>query len=59
MEPYLRPYGLIDSNHPSVIKQSKKLTQTSQTDVEKAVSIYKFVRDNILFGFSPDFGEGQ
>jgi len=55
MEQYLRPCGLIDSNHPSVIKQSKELTQTSPSEVEKAVSIYKFVRDNILFGFSPEF----
>jgi hypothetical protein len=57
MEEYLRPCGLIDSDHPSVVKKSKELTQESQSSRDKAVSIYNFVRDGIQFGFSPAFGE--
>lgn len=56
-EAYLRPCGLIDMDHPSIQGKVRELTNGLDSDVEKALAIYTFVKDEIKFGFSPEFGE--
>lgn len=53
---YVRPCGLIDADHPSITSKAKQLTAGLSSETDKAVAIYKFVKDGILFGFSPEFG---
>jgi len=52
---YLISTSLIESDHPQIRSQAKKLTSSLRTDQEKIKSIFYFVRDDIkyLFGIPP------
>jgi hypothetical protein len=58
---YLSTTPLIDHQHPLVQSTLKQLTAGVSKDDQRAVAvaIYRYVRDSILFGFSPAFGEPQ
>lgn len=46
--------NLADSNHPLVQNVARQLTANATGTTEKVASIFKFVRDDILFGFPPE-----
>ncbi|RAP32451.1 hypothetical protein DID75_04980 [Candidatus Marinamargulisbacteria bacterium SCGC AG-410-N11] len=48
---YLEPSNIIDYNHPTIIKKVKALTESCQTELEKAQKIFEFVRDEISHSF--------
>lgn len=53
-ERYLRPTGIIDSDHPEVLDQATKTAGDSRSPVEKAVKIYYYVRDTVWYDpYSP------
>jgi hypothetical protein len=56
---YLAATPLIDHQHQLVQATLKQVTAGVSQDDKRAVAvaIYRHVRDNILFGFSPAFGE--
>lgn len=45
LRPYLEPTRFIDSDHPDVIAQARRLTEGCRSDREKLERIYYFVRD--------------
>ena len=49
MEEFLRPTGTIESDHPQVRDRARQLTRGSATDVERAVKLFAFVRDEIRY----------
>lgn len=53
---FLQPCGLIDSDSQAVAAAVAEATKGCSNDQERAIGIYNFVRDKILFGFSPEFG---
>jgi transglutaminase-like putative cysteine protease len=58
MEPekrlYLRPTGIVDSEHPSVLKYARDTVAGSRDQVERAVKLYLAVRDGIRYDpYSP------
>ncbi len=58
---YLEPTRFIDSDHPDVIAQARRLTRGSRSEREKLERIYYFVRDmpyDILASFR-DLAEGR
>lgn len=57
LHPWLQPFGLIDSDSEAVKAAVAEATQGCTSEEEKAVAIYRYVRDRILFGFSSGFGE--
>ncbi len=53
-ERYLRPTGIIDSDHPEILDQATKTAGDSRDPVEKAVKIYYYVRDTVWYDpYSP------
>ncbi|MEM8711310.1 MAG: transglutaminase-like domain-containing protein [Planctomycetota bacterium] len=52
---FLEPTDLIDSAHPSVQALSSRLVEGSSGPRAAAVAIHDFVRDQVAFGFPPDF----
>jgi Transglutaminase-like superfamily len=55
VESYLQPTMMIDSNHPAVHERAALLTTGITSARARAVRLHDAVRDDILFGFSPDF----
>lgn len=55
--PWLQPFGLIDSDSQTVLAAVAEATHGCTSEEQKAVACYHYVRDRILFGFSPGFGE--
>jgi len=49
MEKYLRPTFFIDCQNPLIKAKSFELTASGKTEIEKAVSIFYFVRDAIRY----------
>lgn len=49
MERYLRPTPTIDCDHPSIAEKAKALTSGKADTVDKAVSLFYFVRDEIKY----------
>ncbi len=52
---YLRTTKLINFNHPKVKAKALALTKDAVDEREKALRIYRFVRDEIKFSFTGDF----
>ncbi|KAI8808548.1 hypothetical protein BJ742DRAFT_892709 [Cladochytrium replicatum] len=52
---WLKPTPWININHPSIQSQAHLLTSPHSTSKSKALAIFRFVRDDIKFGFSPSF----
>lgn len=52
---FLQPTDLIDSEHPSVQAVVKRIANDSPDPRTRAVAIHDYVRDEIAFGFPPDF----
>lgn len=48
-QPYLQPTYFVDSDSPAVIEFAHTTTAGGQTDIEKAVSLYYAVRDQIRY----------
>lgn len=46
---YLHPTENIDSNHPAIIEKVQSLTENMKDEVEKAVALFYFVRDDIPY----------
>ena len=46
---YLRPSQFIDSEHPDVVQLTQELIDTGATDVDNAVTLYYWVRDDIRY----------
>lgn len=44
---------------PRVIETAKALTEGCETHLEKAIRLHDFVRDKILFGFTPLFDSAK
>lgn len=57
LQPWLQPYGLIDSDSEAVTAAVAEATLGCTSQEQKAVACYRYVRDRILFGFSAGFGE--
>jgi len=51
MEAYLRPTPVIDCNDESVKQKASQLTQGNKNAVEKAINLFRFVRDEIGYNF--------
>ena len=49
MEKYLRPTRFIDCDSPSIQQKSRDLTKGQEGNVEKAKSLFYFVRDEIKY----------
>ncbi len=49
MEEFLRPTSTIESGHPRVQDRARELTRGCASDVEKAVKLFAFVRDEIRY----------
>ena len=49
MEKYLKPTPVIDCNHPSIQEKAKDLTKGREDVIEKARSLFYFVRDEIRY----------
>ena len=49
MERYLGPTPAIDCDHPSIIEKARSLTTDKDNAVDKAISLFYFVRDEIKF----------
>ncbi len=47
IDDYLCPSEIIDFDNPVVIKKARELSKGMKTDIQKAKSIYEFVRDEI------------
>lgn len=52
---WLGPTPFVDSRHPSIKTQAALLTNGLSDQSQKAMAIFRFVRDDIKFGFSSDF----
>lgn len=55
LDTYLAATDYIDVDHPEIVLTSKIITRDLDSDLEKAVHIHDFVRDQIRFGFSRRF----
>ena len=53
MENYLKPTPVIDCDHPSIREKSEDLTGGQDNIIEKAKSLFYFVRDEIRYNFYP------
>lgn len=54
MEPYLKPTSMIDSDHPAIQELAFRLGENVVSPEEKAVKIYYWVRDEIIYDpYSP------
>ncbi|MFC2122671.1 transglutaminase family protein [Bacteroidota bacterium] len=51
MEAYLRPTPVIDCDDESVKQKAAQLTQGNKNAVEKAINLFRFVRDEIRYNF--------
>ncbi|MFC1969250.1 transglutaminase family protein [Chloroflexota bacterium] len=51
MEAYLGPTPVIDCNDESVKQKASQLTQGNKNAVEKAINLFRFVRDEIGYNF--------
>jgi len=49
MKDYLLPSQCIDSDHPRIVELANSLTTPKQTDLENAVALYYWVRDEIRY----------
>jgi len=49
MEKYLKPTRFIDCDSPSIQQKSKDLTKEQEDNIEKAKSLFYFVRDEIKY----------
>lgn len=61
LRPYLEPTPIIDSDHPDVVAEARRLTRGCPSEREKLARIYYFVRDlpyDILASFR-DLAEGK
>lgn len=47
LQKYLEPESLIESNHPDIIQKAKEITREAKDSWEAAVSLSKWVSDNI------------
>jgi|GEM_PF-1503425 len=43
---YLKPGIYINSSHPEIIEKAKEITKSCKTDIERAKSLYEYVRDS-------------
>lgn len=48
-EQYLRPTYVIDSDNPVIVDKARELTKGLDDDIQKAVSLFYFVRDKIKY----------
>jgi transglutaminase-like putative cysteine protease len=56
MRQYLHPTETIDSDHPSIMQKAEEIANHLETDTEKAVALFYFVRDQIKYNpFMPRF----
>lgn len=46
---YLLPTKFVDSDHPSIIELANKLIDKNDSNIEKAVKLYYYVRDTIRY----------
>ncbi|MEM7268006.1 MAG: transglutaminase-like domain-containing protein [Pseudomonadota bacterium] len=51
----LGPTALVDSDHPEIRRVAASLTSGAADDRDKATSIFRFVRDEVWFGFGRGF----
>ena len=49
---FLRPTFTIESGHDRIVEAAKETTRDCQTDKEKAVRLFYFVRDRIYYNFN-------
>jgi len=49
MHQYLLPSACIDSDHPAIIELAQSLYNSALSDLENAVAMYYYVRDQILY----------
>ena len=54
-EAWLAPTPYIDHDHPDVSRTSERLTHGLTGDLDKAVAVHDFVRDEVVFGFEAGF----
>jgi transglutaminase-like putative cysteine protease len=59
LEVYLRPTRLIDCGARSIKEKAQDLTKGQRTTVEKARSLFYFVRDGIKYNPYPPFGHPE
>ena len=52
-EEYLSPNRIVDCDSPVIRNTAQQITAGLESDREKALAIYQFVRDRIKFGFAP------
>jgi transglutaminase-like putative cysteine protease len=55
MEEYLKETNFLNFSDKSISSTTKKVISKATTDIEKAVAIHNFVRDEIKFGFTNSF----
>ncbi|MEM9290521.1 MAG: transglutaminase-like domain-containing protein [Acidobacteriota bacterium] len=53
--PWLAPTSQIDCDHPSIQRLAQQLGGKATGARQKAVAIHRFVRDEIAFGWAPEF----
>lgn len=51
----LAPTALVDSTHPEIVDTASRVTSGARDDVERAVRLHDFVRDEVLFGWAREF----
>ncbi len=49
MEEYLKPTSIVDFNHPTVKNKAQEITNGQKEAIEKARSLFYFVRDTIKY----------
>lgn len=59
MQNYLQASLEIDCNHPTIMELSQKLTQNCRTESDKAVSLFKYVRDECHYNMYATTGERE
>ena len=55
IDEFLKPTNMCDFDNPIIIQKAHNLTDNSSTDKEKAIAIFNYIRDEILFFFDPYF----
>ena len=55
METYLQPTWFLDSDHPEVAALARSTCDGCETDVERAVRLFRAVRDEIRYTVKVDF----
>jgi len=56
MSLYLRATDIIDSDNIAIRQKAKEVSEPYETDIEKAIAIFYFVRDQIKYNpFMPRF----